>query len=112
VNYTVQALLRHRRQTCCSWAPCRSQLKQEASHHYLNSQPALWQEKEITGKLASSLGTVDKAFAAVRTRAAAVPPPCTPWSGLGGQGQLHFNLPVSTLALHAISQHPNGREQC
>lgn len=42
----------------------RSRLRHAASEHFLNRQPALWREEEITGKLAASVGSVDKAFAA------------------------------------------------
>ena len=52
-------------------AACRAGLQRAASRHYLDCQPALWQEKEITGQLASTLGPdVDKAFAAVSGRGA------------------------------------------
>ncbi|KAL4444203.1 hypothetical protein ABPG75_011940 [Micractinium tetrahymenae] len=43
----------------------RRSLRSTASQHFLARQPALLEEEEITGRLASSLGgTVDKAFAA------------------------------------------------
>ena len=59
---------------------CRSRLQQEAGEHFLNSHPALWREEEITGKLFkdSELGTVDKAFAAVRAPAAMQGRRCLP----------------------------------
>jgi hypothetical protein len=47
---------------------CRAELQQAASQHFIDRQPALWQEQEITGKLASALSKpLDKAFAAVRS---------------------------------------------
>ncbi|KAI3427023.1 hypothetical protein D9Q98_006965 [Chlorella vulgaris] len=43
----------------------RAELQQAASQHFIDRQPALWQEQEITGKLASALSKpLDKAFAA------------------------------------------------
>jgi hypothetical protein len=44
----------------------RTTLQRAASQQYIDSQPALWKEEEVTSKLAKTLGTeVDKAFAAV-----------------------------------------------